>query len=78
LEFLSEGNVLSANDNISGGSVDVFLSHGMSRNEHCFHFLFHLMVAIFVESTGVHEKPEMMLHVMEDGSTESFKFWSRG
>ena len=38
LEFFSEGNVLSAKDNIGGGSVNVFLSHGMSRNEHCFHF----------------------------------------
>jgi hypothetical protein len=28
LEFLSEGNVLSAKDNISGGSVNVFLSNG--------------------------------------------------
>ncbi len=38
LEFLSEGNVLSAKDNVGGVGVDVFLSHGMSRNEHCFRF----------------------------------------
>jgi hypothetical protein len=35
------------------------------------------MVAIFIESTGMHEKPEMA-HVMEDGGTERFKFLSRG
>jgi hypothetical protein len=35
------------------------------------------MVAIFIESTGVHEKPKTM-HVMEDGSAEHFKFLSRG
>jgi hypothetical protein len=28
LEFLSERNVLSAKDNIGGGSINVFLSHG--------------------------------------------------
>jgi hypothetical protein len=27
------------------------------------------MVAIFIESTGMHEKPEMA-HVMEDGSAK--------
>jgi hypothetical protein len=31
------------------------------------------MVAIFIESTGMHEKPETT-HVMEDGSAERFKF----
>jgi hypothetical protein len=29
------------------------------------------MVAIFIESTGMHEKPKMA-HVMEDGSAERF------
>jgi hypothetical protein len=38
LEFSSEGNILSAKDNIGGGSVDVFLSHGTCRNEHCLRF----------------------------------------
>jgi hypothetical protein len=35
------------------------LRHGTCRNEHCLCFWFHLMVAIFIESTGMHEKPEM-------------------
>jgi hypothetical protein len=35
------------------------------------------MVAIFIESTGMHEKPETV-HVMEDGGAERFKFLSRG
>jgi hypothetical protein len=35
------------------------------------------MVAIFIESIGMHEKPEMV-HVMEDGIVEHFKFLSRG
>jgi hypothetical protein len=29
------------------------------------------------EYTGVHKKPETT-HVMEDGGTERFEFWSRG
>jgi hypothetical protein len=35
------------------------------------------MVAIFIESTGMHEKPKTA-HVMEDGGAERFKFLSRG
>jgi hypothetical protein len=35
------------------------------------------MVAIFIESTSMHEKPEMA-HVMEDGGADHFKFSSRG
>jgi hypothetical protein len=31
------------------------------------------MVAIFIKSTSMHEKPEMA-HVMEDGSAARFKF----
>jgi hypothetical protein len=35
------------------------------------------MVAIFIESTGMHEKPETA-HMMEGGGAERFKFLSRG
>jgi hypothetical protein len=34
------------------------------------------MVAIFIESTGMHEKPKTVL-AMEDGGAERFKFLSR-
>jgi hypothetical protein len=58
-------NILSVKDNISGGSINVFLS------------LLSLMVAIFIECTGMHEKPERV-HVMQDGGTGHIKFLSRG